>query len=121
MFWFSLMTCFRKPQCNFYVFVNYSNNKRIKNYQFALLYFLEELTSLMNCLQAPHGEIKRSSRSLHKRQLRNITQHCLLILQPIHTHSYILNYLAIAMALKLLCPSDTALEIAVLSAHNPAV
>lgn len=30
--------------------------------------FFEELTSLMNCLQAPHGEIKRSSRSLHKIQ-----------------------------------------------------
>lgn len=29
------------------------------------------------------------------------------------------RYLAIAMALKLLYPSDTALEIAVLSAHSP--
>lgn len=86
----------------------------------SLQYFIfKELTSLMNCLQAPHGEIKRSSRSLQKSQLRNITQHYLYFSQYIY--SYIQNYLAIAMALKLLCPSDTALEIAVLSAHNPAV
>ncbi len=85
MFWFSPMTCSHSVT---YGFVNYSNNKRIKNDQFTLFYFLEELTSLMNCLQAPHGEIKRSSRSLLKRQLRNITQHYLCILQFIHPCSY---------------------------------
>lgn len=51
-FWFLMLDCFGK-----------SSVKRIIIIGF---YFLEELTSLMNCLQAPHGEIKRSSRSLHK-------------------------------------------------------